>query len=272
MDDLTELANGEILLHDFIEQKTTKVKTNPHDARRERFRVIAGSKKPLFIADVPESAHKDGMARVSLATLQKSRGALRNKQVPEALALYRQAVREMADVMRQRNAYIAESLKVRLPEFIKTHPTLKDRAEIKVLVHMGAAHTQPFHEIRRAGHEERMVFNYMPYIFLSSEANLRKLIHHPEVELSDEEVKRAIISTFIESRLSHAFCNTGITMDSDLIAIAAARMTTALSLEQVDQFFQGIQSGKSLKMLLDQLTNFPQDLETVRKIANVREG
>src|SRR3989344_696121 len=138
--------------------------------RASDYEMVAGSKKPFLFVDVPkDSEWMVRYRRVHADFYAIAKRFISGKNFDELLRQYSSAIEKWADLQKEREEYIRETLKRELPRIVKEHPALRDRQELNVLMQLGAEHTTFYRAIKRdmeiAGGAARRVWNEMPFVF-----------------------------------------------------------------------------------------------------------
>ncbi len=270
---IRKLSEGEIPLDEFIATRTNLNKNTWDTANRERYSILAGSHKPIFLAEAPWSEESPGIRNMpAFQSGVESSRLLREGLVEEAIQKRKESIYQFAASFRRREEHISRMLKEPLKEFIETIPNLRDKEKVKVLVQIGTGHTGPYHELKKEGAEAQRIFNVDPVLYSLQDVAVRKLLFNPEAQVTDMDAKLSMVNSRITGELHRRFEQYDIGKDTELITSASVRITRSLTPEQIERYFKDLKNKLSIEEALSNLGNIlpttPEDLE---KIAGVKQ-
>lgn len=228
LDALRKLSNGkvtpEMVLQDWGDR-------NPYYYHRDEnfFNIIYKSKKPIAFLDIPDShslVRREKETKIPDIQFGSNFG-----QVIDSVRGY---IEKAADMQEERETYMLEQLQPQIQELLKTHPKLRGKQEINILLSVGAAHTLLYRNLRK-DYETTTVFGKKPMIFLYREEALRRHMFNKPV--GDDLVARIAA----EWTLSKAHRNLFDTLTNDSLkkAIAMRRLVSRFSFDELKEMFEG---------------------------------
>lgn len=190
-----DVANGEISLkepsEDFVPKKE-------HAFVRGMLRNISNTGVVVGYWDVPEGSKeakraietRDGIIKTQVKILQ----ALKTGNFDQAIQAERQQLQDTVH-LHERDRYLISHFPQIIKELIDSHSELEDKQSIKVLIGMGAGHTQITREFKDAGYSVSKEYSEVPYYYSHSNAAVMRLLLGKDI--SELQCAHAILEDFI---------------------------------------------------------------------------
>jgi len=192
------------------------------------FKIIYKSKKPITFIDIP-----DNHSLVRRENENKIPNIHFGSNFGQVLDSVRGYIEKAATMHEERETYMLKQLQPQIQELLKTHPELRERQEINILLSVGGAHTS-LDRYLKEDYQTTREFSKIPMIFPYRDEALRR--HMFKKPVDDELVAR--IAT--ERTLSKAHRNIidTLTNDSPKKAIAIRRLISRFSFDELKKMFE----------------------------------
>lgn len=258
---ILKLNSGEIRFDDFVNGYTRLKANNPgHGALLHRYKIMAGSQKPIFFAEKVGTSEEREMSQLKMRYLKDAKKAFREGNIEQSIESLEDFVLELAKSIMEREAYIKHMLDEPLKDFIKDRPYLGDN--VKVLVQYGTAHTSLYRE--QVG-KKRTIFNWVPAIYDPVDVLVRSLVQNPDYNLSREELLNAILFMNFKSE-SYMYMPEIDEIDTDLLNMVIAEIYRSLPKEKLREYIDIVKSGQSISMKEFFNITFPQTKEECKRV------
>ena len=202
---------------------------NPSYYSRDKkfFKIIYKSKKPITFIDIPDNhslVRRENENKIPNIHFGSNFG-----QVFDAVRGY---IEKAADMHEERETYMLKQLQPQIQELLKTHPELRGRQEINVLLSVGGTHTSLGRYLKKDYQTTRR-FSRIPMIFPYRDEALRRHMFSKPVD--DELVARIVA----EHLLSKAHKKFFITDDSIKDVKSIRKLVSKFSFEELEEMFEG---------------------------------
>lgn len=225
----------------------------------------SGKRIELIDAPIGHSLHFKTIAALNNFSLVK------RKNFKELVSEWKDALREDADVQKEREEYMLQEL-VNLQKQIQYAkiPELKDKQEIKILMTLGAYHTKVSHDLKAQNSEVSREMIESPYIFKHFDEAGRRFAFNKEV--SDELVARGILELIIGSYFKDEL--NGISRSSYEQGLFLRRVTEHFSFDEIGELVSyvresspGFTKEKLITAISAKGIAFPPSKEDFKKIS-----
>lgn len=197
--------------------------------RRRELEIIYNSKKPILLADIPFSDETELLKAIEEDRLFDEAGNyFISGELEKSIQTYRLYINSRSESNRRREEKIKENLQYQIKEFIKENPLYQKKEKLKVLVRLGAVHTNLYKELKKESKKSKQFqfsreFSQLPIVFARGEEMQRKNLLG-----NDELVARAMVEHFILAKLR------GLTDEVKLGGICR-KLASRLSLKDIEQ-------------------------------------
>lgn len=190
------------------------------------FKIIYNSKKPIAFLDIPE-----GHPLVRREKENKVPNIKFGFNFSQTLNSVREYIKKAADIEKERETYILKQLQPQIQELFKTHPKLREKQEINVLISIGIAHTSLYRNLRE-DYETTVKFGKKPKAFRYTEEALSR---HMSNESLDDELVARIATEWV---LAKAHKKLFYTSDSLNDARSMRRLVSRFSFGEMKDIFE----------------------------------
>lgn len=200
---------------------------------KDFFKIIYNSKKPIAFLDIPE-----GHPLVGRQEENKVPNIHFGHNFVQELDPIRRYVEKFAGIEKERETYMVKQLQPQIQELLKTHPKLREKQEINVLISIGIAHASLYFNLRE-NYRTTVKFGKEPLAFRYTEEAFSK-------------------------NMSNEF------LDDDLVARVATELTLFKGNKNLFYTNDSINDAKSMRRLISKL-NFDQIKNMFERARNVNE-
>jgi len=225
--DLKKLSAGELTSEKFM--KIWGSNSIYEDFENEEIKLIFGSNKEIFLADIPNSVKEiEKMEEKFQNYNQKVFDNFIEGDFAKAIELINEELNLFAYIQNKRDHHIIYSLKEYLPKFINNRPNLKNKEAVNILISLGESHSLPYITLRKSGLDvEREYPQEKPIIFEPYRTALReKELISPE-KFNQDVLAKSLIERFIRTRIGKE------TKDEELMTRLILQVSKRISLDEI---------------------------------------
>ncbi|MDA2922880.1 hypothetical protein MYX07_06480 [Patescibacteria group bacterium AH-259-L07] len=222
LDDLNRISQGEAM-----PRKASPGEDPESDVDVFEEQMIYNSKKPIILADIPQSLE----ATVERQNIEK----LDNKvyesfvdgEFSECLRFAREYVVTKANAILKREQAIKQNLKKQVQQFFNNNPEYANKKEVNILIALGSVHTKLYHDFKKSREQISREFSDMPYVYGLSEEATRRVLFSKEVK--DDLLAKGIAGVFLGTYLYR------LSNNSHKIDKVIHLLLDSLTLEDIEQ-------------------------------------
>lgn len=190
------------------------------------FKIIYNSKKPITFIDIPDNHSL--VRRENENKIPKIQFGSNFGQVLDSVRGY---IKKAADMHKERETYMVKQLQSQIQELLKTHPELRGRQEINILLSVGGAHTS-LDRYLKEDYQTTRKFSRIPMTFPYKEEALRRHMFNIPV---DDDLAARIATGWTLSKADKKFFHTN---DSLKDAVAMRRLVSRFSFDELKEMFE----------------------------------
>lgn len=205
------------------------------------FKMIHNSKKPITIIDVP----MDDVDNVFLTPHYE--GIYMKETFNEALESKRQKIKHYANGEKIREAYMQSHLLPKIQELLREYPVLMEKEDVRVLLFLGAGHTQLYHNLIRSGQNATRMFNEMPYVYDFTVEGIRRYAFGNEV--NDLLAARIILEELFNNSFGLLLLQR--ILNSEKRSNIRRKIIAQFSFEEAKDIFERIKQGEDRDKLFN---------------------
>ena len=160
-----------------------------HDTKLKEFEILHNSRKPITFIDIPlRHPLTQRFNTLDTAFLESLTG-----HFEDDLGSYKNFLQQIAQFQKEREEYILSQFKPQIADLLDSHPELKGKTDLHVLVALGSLHTPIWHSLKKSGQKTTAFFKSKPYVYSHENEAIRRNMFGKEV--SDELVARAYLES-----------------------------------------------------------------------------
>lgn len=184
---------------------------------------LHSSNKPIVFIDLPEDEIPLGKNRIALAA-QSFDGLLNNVQ---------HYLEEESKLNHRREKHMAEQLRVKVGEVLDSHPKLKAKNDVSVLVSLGSVHTDLYHQLKKDGERVEREFNVIPPAYSFSDEGIRRYMWRKPVdrELAARILLETVFGNVFQSALEK------VSRDNTKIDLFKRMIASHFNIDEIGDIF-----------------------------------
>lgn len=208
------------------EQAIREAQTEPEEMNPlllEELQTLHNSNIPVVFIDLPEEEVPWGKNKIAVAA-RDFEGLLENVQ----FYLEKESV-----INQKREDHMFDQLKIKVGEIIESHPNLKLKDDVSVLISLGSMHTNFYHRLKESEDRVEREFNVMPQIYAFTDEGIRSYMHGKPVspELAARILLERVFSEVFESDIEKA------SSDNTKIELFKRKVVSQFSLDEIRNIF-----------------------------------
>ncbi len=264
-----------------VSQGKGRLETQPGSIQEIEDSSLYNTKIPVVFIDIPKGHSlikkiQDSVTKSKDAAIDFSYG-----NFDEAMEIEKKATTDMALAMKEREEFIADKLKKELKTLTKKFPQLKNKADIRVLVQLGTAHTTVYRKLKPELESSKITLGQSPSVFGTSGEILRRLIKNPQDTINDDLYAKGMLENLISD-----FFILNITSNTNKINWVSRKLVANLSTDQIRSFskYMGglstvtnmiqseeVRTRKLIRELEKMGVKLPTTEEEIDKLLNIRK-
>ena len=206
-----------------------------------QLKMIYNSNKHIALIDVPMDEEWGGFL------VPHYDGIYMKGTFNEALESKRQKIKHYANGNKDREAYMQSHLLPKVQELLREYPVLKEKEEVKILLFLGAGHTQMYHNLIRSGQKATRMFSEMPYVYDFTTEGIRRYAFGNEV--NDLLAARIILEELFNNSFGLLLLQR--ILKSEKRTSIGRKIIAQFSLEEAKDIFEQLKKGQDIKQLFE---------------------
>lgn len=202
--------------------------------RAREFELLYNSHKPIVFADVPQGHAILAKERLLEWSYRKSLSNFRSGRFEDAMAQKTNAMRLLAEEVKQREKYIRAKIKT----LIRKLKEDTEKREVNVLVRIGGGHSLMSRDMEREGVKSNRVFSHSLTLLSFDEEGVKRLVE--DKEISSELVAASLVEDELTKRLWN------LVSASEPAIYLLRQIISKLTFDDIQQISLALQQGKSL--------------------------
>lgn len=206
-----------------------KYKTDTNSHFFKQYQIIYKSKKPILCVDVPAGHKLLNMSNKGDELSKEAWKLFIKGMFEQAIAKMREHIMCEAAFEMKREEIIKKNLKEQIRNLIKTHPKLKTKHVIRVLLSLGAGHTRVYRDLKK---EKLLISWHFPHQLqvFDSIAQARRMVMFRK----GKKLNKTLIARGIAETLFFSFLIDGAEYDSNELTAVLRKMCSRLKLKDVE--------------------------------------
>jgi hypothetical protein len=151
------------------------------------------SNKPVVLIDYPKEIAGQMLEKKYAQEFNKKE--LWEETFDQAVEHENEIERSRAEGVREREAYMYAHLAPKILEVIHEHPELRGKSKLKILLTLGAAHTNIYHQLKESGTNIDRDLSDMPFVYDHATELSRR--HFFEKEITEDQKEKALLARLL---------------------------------------------------------------------------
>lgn len=203
------------------ERQTDDAEMNP--LLLEELQALYKSNKPIAFIDLPEDEVPRSKNRIRLAA----------QSFDELLDNVQYYLEEESRLNHEREEHMIEQLKVKVGEILDSHPELKAKDDVSVLISLGSVHTGVYHQLKKDGERVGREFNVMPQVYSLSDEGVRRYMWGKPVdrELAARILLETVFGNVFQPELEK------VSTDNTKIDLFKRKVASQFNIDEIGNIF-----------------------------------
>ncbi|OFZ65766.1 MAG: hypothetical protein A3D92_16520 [Bacteroidetes bacterium RIFCSPHIGHO2_02_FULL_44_7] len=159
-----------------------------------QMKAIYRSGKPIIFIDVPRDHPIENALRKTPGTFFRAMDS--TKDLATKIEAYKNFAKGYVELVKARDNFMIAMLPQRLRELLDRRPDLKKKSRLKVLISLGAMHSQIYPKLKDLGQDTAREFQTYPFVFgLSDEVPRRLQMGQDMDSISPDLILKAVLES-----------------------------------------------------------------------------